>query len=201
MNSIEKSKYADNWFRADKEFNHLFPSSIRALAQKHWSPLVVARKASGFLANGDKVRILDVGSGIGKFCLVAAYYNTNVTVYGIEQRKDLVSHAETAKQVLNLNNVFFIHGNFTQLDFRNYDHFYFYNSFYENLDSSNKIDDSIEYSTELYNYYNRYLCMQLDQKPAGTRVATFHCLQNEVLQSYTLVDSEFENQLLYYIKR
>lgn len=201
MTLIGKRKYAENWFRSDKEFNHLFPSSIQALAQRHWSPLVVARKASGFLAKEDNVRILDVGSGIGKFCLVAGYYNPNVSVYGIEQRKGLVNHADSAKEILNLNNVFFIHGNFTQVDFRNYDHFYFYNSFYENLDDSNKIDESIEYSTELYNYYNQYLCMQLEQKPAGTRVATFHCLKNEVLQSYTLVDTEFENQLLYYIKK
>ncbi len=201
MNLIEKNNYTENWFRSDNDFNHLFPSPVQALALRHWSPLVVARKAAEFLANKDNVRILDVGSGIGKFCLVAAYYNPNVSVYGIEQRKGLVDHAETAKATLNLSNVFFIHGNFTQLDFRNYDHFYFYNSFYENLNGKVKIDNSIEYSTELYNYYNRYLCMQLEQKPAGTRVVTFHCLENEVLQSYTMVGSEYENQLLYYIKK
>ena len=54
----------------------------------------------------------------------------------------LINHAEIAKNILGFKNVKFMHGNFTQLDFRNYDHFYFYNSFYENLDGTNKIDNS-----------------------------------------------------------
>ena len=62
-----------------------------------------------------------------------------------------------------------MNGNFTQVDFRKFDHFYFYNAFYENIAGTDKIDNSIDYSGELYNYYNRYLFKQLEQKPAGTR--------------------------------
>ena len=86
------------------------------------------------------------------------------------------------------------------LDLRNYDHFYFYNSFYENLVGTDKIDDSIDYTSGLYNYYNRYLYKQLEQKPTGTRLATYHSLEDEIPPSYLVVGSEFDNLLKFWIK-
>ncbi len=200
MPLLEKKLYAEKWFSSDEQFNQLYPFPIQELAQKHWTPLSVARKASIYLASEKNARILDIGSGVGKFCFAAAHYQPNAFYYGVEQRKSLFDHAETAGEKLGLENVFFIHGNFTQLDFRNYDHFYFFNSFYENLTGTNKIDDSIEYSSELYNYYNHYLYKQLEQKPAGTRLATFHSLEDEVPEGYRATGSEMDNILKYWIK-
>ena len=191
---------AEKWFASDEQFNQLYPLSIQALARRHWTPLSVARKAAGFLAAENNVRILDIGSGVGKFCLAAAYYKPNAFYYGIEQRKSLVSHAEKAREILHLQNVSFVNGNFTQLDFRKYDHFYFYNAFYENLAGTDKIDDSIDYSGELFNYYNRYLFKQLEKKPAGTRLATFHSMEEEIPQGYHVVGSEMDNLLKFWIK-
>lgn len=184
----------------DESFNQLYPPSIAKLAKRHWTPLQVAQKAADFLAAEKGARVLDVGSGAGKFCLAAASHKTDAFFYGIEQRKSLVDHAETARAILGLENISFIHGNFTQLDFRNYDHFYFYNSFYENLAGTDKIDDSIDYSGELYNYYNRYLYKQLAQKPSGTRLVTFHSLEDEVPESYHVVQTEMDNLLKCWIK-
>src|SRR5690606_5361463 len=101
---------------------------------------------------------------------------------------------------LHLENVSFLHANFTQLDFKNYNHFYFYNAFYENLAGTDKIDNSIEYSGGLFNYYNRYLFKQLEQKPGGTRIATFHSLEDEIPKNYHVVGSEFDNLLKFWIK-
>jgi SAM-dependent methyltransferase len=192
--------FAEKWFASDEQFNQLYPLSIQALARRHWTPLSVARKAAGFLAAENNVRILDIGSGVGKFCLAAAYYKPKAFYYGIEQRKSLVSHAEKAREILHLQNVSFVNGNFTQLDFRKYDHFYFYNAFYENLAGTEKIDDSIDYSGELFNYYNRYLFKQLEKKPAGTRLATFHSMEEEIPQGYHVVGSEMDNLLKFWIK-
>ena len=111
------------WYNTDAEFNRLYPLPIRVLASNHWTPLSVARKAAQFLAAEKNVRILDIGSGVGKFCLSAAFFMPNATYYGVEQRKSLIDDAEAARQILGLKNVSFIHGNFTQLDFKNYDHF------------------------------------------------------------------------------
>jgi len=200
MPLLEKRIHKENWFSSDGQFNLLYPPSIQSLSPRHWTPIYVARKASYFLAAENNVRILDIGGGVGKFCLSAAYYNPKVFYYGVEQRKSLINHAEIAKDILHMTNVSFIHGNFTQLDFRKYDHFYFYNSFYENLTGTNKIDDNIDYSGELYNYYNRYLYKQLEQKPAGTRLATFHSLEDELPPGYHIVGTEMDNLLKFWIK-
>ena len=200
MNLTEQISRNQFWFDSDLNFHKLYPPGIRALARRHWTPLHVARKASVFLAPENGLRILDIGSGVGKFCLSAANQNPQSLFFGVEQRWSLIDHAETAKEILHLKNAFFIYGNFTQLDFRQYDHFYFFNAFYENLACFDKIDDSIEYSGELFNYYNRYLYQQLAQKPAGTRLATFHTLEDEIPANFHVVGSDGDSLLKFWIK-
>jgi SAM-dependent methyltransferase len=190
----------NNLFKSDETFDLLYPLSIQVLAQKHWTPISVAKKVANFLAEENNVRVLDIGSGVGKFCLTAANYKRDALFYGVEQRRTLIDEAEAAKEILSLNNVTFIHGNFTQLDFKKYDHFYFYNSFYENLVCTNKIDDSIDYSGELYNYYHRYLYNELQQKPPGTRLATFHTIEDDIPNTYQIVNSEMEDHLRFWVK-
>ena len=132
--------------------------------------------------------------------MAAAHFKPKCMFYGVEQREGLNIEAEDAKQALHIENAFFIHGNFTQIDFRKYDHFYFFNSFYENLAGMEKIDESIEYSGELFNYYNQYLYHQLEQKPAGTKLVTYHSLKDEVPKSYHVVYAQMNDLLKYWIK-
>ena len=200
MPLLEKRRTVEKRFVSDDDFDNLYPISMQDLTCRHWTRLHVAKKAACFLAAESNVRILDIGSGIGKFCLSAAYYKPNAFYYGVEQRGYLINHAENAKEILGLENVSFIHGNFTQLDFTNYDHFYFYNAFYENLAYTDKIDDSIDYSGELYNYYNRYLYKQLEKMPPATRLATFHSMEDEVPKEYHVVGSDMDGLLKYWIK-
>lgn len=187
-------------FHSDQAFDQLYPNYIQNKASKHWSPIEVAKYAAEFLAAQKDVHILDIGCGVGKFCLTAAYAKPHAMFYGVEQREQLVQIAIECNEQLNLPNVNFIHGNFTQLDFRQFDHFYFYNSFYENLDGVDKIDNELEYSLSLYNYYNRYLFKELEQKPKGTRIVTFHSLEGEIPPSYYTVNSAFDNSLKCWIK-
>jgi SAM-dependent methyltransferase len=187
-------------FSSDTHFDKLYPVAVSQHAKKHWTPLYIARKAANFLAPGTGARVLDIGSGVGKFCLAAAHYKPAAFFCGVEQRISLVYQANKLNEKLRMKNVSFMHGNFTELDFRRFDHFYFYNSFYENLVGTDKIDDSIHYSAELYQYYNRYLYKQLDKKPAGTRLATFHSLEDEVPPGYQVVDSEADNLLKLWIR-
>ncbi len=194
---LEKKIPIDEWFRSDVNFDLLYPAKIQQLAKRHWTPLHVTQKAVQFLAVTANARILDIGSGVGKFCLAAAYFKPHAFYYGVEQRKSLIEHAETARKKLAFQQVCFLHGNFTQLDFRNYDHFYFYNSFYENLAGTDKIDDSIDYSGELYRYYNGYLFQTLEGKPAGTRLVTFHSLEDQMPEGYHLVVAVRNNRLMF----
>ncbi|MGX5816878.1 methyltransferase domain-containing protein [Chitinophaga lutea] len=191
---------AARFFHSDAHFNDLYPTEITDLARRHWTPLPIARKAAAFLAVGSNPHVLDIGCGVGKFCLAGAQLSPNATFYGVEQRKRLLRHAENAKSSLGLENVHFINANFTQLDFKQFDHFYFYNAFYENLDGTDKIDDSIDYSAELFHYYNRYLHRLLDQKPSGTRLVTYHSLEEEIPRDFEVVESTYSNLLKFWIK-
>jgi SAM-dependent methyltransferase len=200
MPPLKKSGRKASWFGSDAKFDQLYPLSIQMLADRHWTPLAVARKAASFLAVEKGASILDIGSGVGKFCLAAAHYRPDAFYYGIEQRKRLVGYAEASRKRLGLENISFINGNFTQTDFRDYDHFYFFNPFYENILGTPKIDRSIDYSFELFNYYNRYLHEQLKQKPSGTRLASFHSLDEEMPRGYHIVGSEMDDLLKFWIK-
>jgi hypothetical protein len=198
--AVLRKETTEDWFRSDADFNKLYPRSIQVLAKKHWTPVPVAEYAARFLAGESNDNILDIGSGVGKFCLAAAKQTPHAFYYGVEQRKSLVIHAENAKGILQLENVSFIHGNFTQLDLKRYDHFYFYNSFYENLAGTDKIDDDIDYSGELFNYYNRYLFKQLELKPKGTRLCTHCSWGDEIPPDYYLVGSIMNELLKFWIK-
>ena len=195
-----KPQHLDNWFSSDIQFNLLYPTYIQQLARRHWTPLNVARMASEFLVTGEDVRVLDIGSGAGKFCLSASYYKPQAIFDGVEQRNSLVEHAETARNILGLFNVTFIHGNFTQVNFQKYNHFYFYNSFFENLEGTDKIDDSIQYSPALYNYYSGYLYKELEKMPVGTRIVTYCSWSDEIPPSYSIEQSELDGLLKFHIK-
>lgn len=188
------------YFAEESAFRNLFPLPIQQLDALHWSPLPVAGKAVQFLVQDEVVNILDIGSGIGKFCLAGAYHKPAAHFYGVEQREDLVEQASIVSHRLGLNNVHFMYSNFTQLDLKQYDHFYFYNSFFENLSGTDKIDDSIAYSRELYNYYSHYLYKQLEEMPAGTRIATYCSWGDEIPSGYTLAEVHFDSLLKCWIK-
>lgn len=188
------------YLSSDNAFNELYPLRIQRLAKRHWTPLHIAQRAANFLASKNAT-ILDIGSGVGKFCLAAACYAPEANFYGIEQREDLIQHAKNAQQGLHLKNASFIHGNFTNLNLREFDHFYFFNSFYENINDVERIDENIQYSDSLYEYYVRYLCSGLQQMPKGTKVATYHSFHGEIPVGYEMVESYQSGELNFWIKK
>lgn len=196
----EEKQLIGHWFESDKAFDAVYPLPIRQLASKHWTPLEVARLAAEYLAAGKNVKVLDVGSGVGKFCLAAAHYKPAAKYFGIEQRQNLVDEANKAKKQLGLKNVSFTHGNFTKLDLRKYHSIYFYNSFYENIVGPHKIDEKLEFSGELFDFYNQHLFEQLAQMPDGTRLATYHSTEKEMPPCFLEVGSQLNNLLKFWIK-
>ncbi len=189
----------DSYFESDQNFDEVYPPNIQKLAERHWTSVEIIKLAVPFLTNtGGK--ILDIGSGVGKFCLTGAHYAPSARFFGIEQRNHLVRCAQRAKNILNLENVEFIHGNFTQLDLSDFDHFYFYNSFYENLNEIGRIDEEIAYSEALFDYYTDYLYTQFKKMPSGTKIVAYHCFHGEIPSSYELVGSHLNGDLNFWEK-
>jgi len=196
---FRKKNPSDCFFRNDAEFDWLYPEHLQLMSQKQWTPIAVARKAAEYLAV-KHAKILDVGSGIGKFCLTAAHCYPDSFYFGVEQRHELVHYAKIAKKYLGIDNADFIHANITQVDFHEFDHFYFYNSFFENIDRENAIDDSIETSNSLFDYYSQYLMSVLKEKPQGTRVVTYQSLGEVIPSGYKLIDFSYDSLLRLWIK-
>lgn len=191
---------ADLFLSSDICFDSLFPEHIRKHSRRHWTPLEVAKAAALFFAVTPGAKILDVGAGIGKFCMAGAY-TTKAQFTGIEQRKYLVHHGNRVIDELQLKNVRLLHGNITQIDFSQFTGIYFYNSFYENIDDSgDHIDDTIERSTALYRFYSDYLFQQLRAMPKGTRLATYWSFLHDVPPDYGLYETDFDNYLKLWIK-
>ena len=190
------------FLKTDADFNNIYPPSMQALARQHWTTLHVAKLATEFLTSDPApVKILDIGSGVGKFCLAAACFAPKHHFYGIEQREYVFAEAINAQKKIGISNVSFKHGNFTQLDLRQFDHFYFFNSFYENIHDQGRIDDNIEYSESLYNYYVRYLHSGLQSMPIGTKIVTYHSLYEEIPLCYELIDTLEGGNLNFWMKR
>lgn len=194
------NKRIQSCFASDLQFHQLYPEALHAQANMHWTPLHIARRAADYLAAGQQANILDIGSGSGKFCLAAAYYQPAAKYTGIEQREELVLAAEQARDMLGLQQVSFIHGNLLALDLSAYDHFYFFNAFFENLEEAFRIDHAVPYSGELYAQYNRYLFRQLQKKPSGTRLATFHSTEAEIPGEYHEVGATEDGLLKFWVK-
>jgi cyclopropane fatty-acyl-phospholipid synthase-like methyltransferase len=163
--------------------------------------LSIAKKAASFLASVPGSRILDIGSGIGKFCIAAAHFFPDSEFHGVEQRKNLFDLAVEAQQRSEVNNVQFLHGNFTELNLEYYDSIYFYNAFAENMIDVARIDDSIDYSPALYAYYANYLCKGLENMVSGTRLVTYHGYEHEIPMGYEIVEQDIRKPLKMWIKK
>jgi hypothetical protein len=183
----------------DVTFDELYPEHIQEMSPMHWTPVNIARKASNFLAIPN-ARVLDIGSGVGKFCITAGFFHPETTFYGIEQREELYTFAEIAKTEVDLPNVHFIHGNLTDLDFSGFDHFYFYNAFYENIEPDSRIDYAVKTSFELYDRYSRFVYEMLDNKPPETRLVTFHGVDSQIPPGYQLINNSYTRVLKMWIK-
>ncbi len=156
----------------DDDFDQIYPDEIQKLAFRHWTPIEIAKKAADYLVTEPGTDVLDIGSGAGKFCLVGAA-STCGNFTGVEQREHLVSISSEIAAFCGINNVRFVHANVTEISFSDYDAFYFYNSFHENIDQTAQIDDQIRIDTKYYQQYSLHVERELSRAPVGTRLVTY----------------------------
>ena len=84
---------------SDAAFDDVYPFAIQQQSAVHWTPVRVCRRIVELLDLREGETLLDVGSGAGKFCIVAAAM-TPARVQGIERRRELVDVAREAIQRL-----------------------------------------------------------------------------------------------------
>lgn len=183
----------------DSLFNEMYPKSIKELSSRYWTPVDVAKLAADYLVDMPNKKILDIGAGAGKFCFVGAM-STQGMFYGVEQRKSLIKLSERLALKHNINNVKFIHSNITQISFSDYDAFYFYNPFQENIDTSCPIDNSVLLKEELFHLYTNYVRDQLSKTPIGTKLVTYWSNWNEIPENFDLEFTAYSGFLSFWKK-
>jgi SAM-dependent methyltransferase len=186
--------------KSDEEFDSIYPIKIQKLSSRHWTPVGVAKKVADYLVVYPSTKVLDIGSGAGKFCLVAASYSKGEFT-GVQQRASLIRLAKKCAQKLLIKHVKFIQADIRSVDFREYDSFYFFNSFEENLDLSDHIDLEISLNSALFEDYTRFVRDQLENAPLGTRIATYCTSSYEIPSSYILMDAMVKGKLKFWLKR
>lgn len=184
----------------DEKFDLIYPPEIRGLSSLHWTPVAVAAEAAKLLVTASGLRVLDIGSGVGKFCLVGASL-TDGRFMGVEQRSDLVAAGRQAAIDLRVSNVEFVHGNALDVDFADYDAFYLFNPFEENIHYGHKIDSAVRLSPGLFKKYTSHVAAQLGARPIGTRVVTYAGYADDIPACYYCESTLFSDDLKLWIKQ
>lgn len=174
----------------DASFDQIYPPAIREFSPRHWTPIKAAVRALEMLEVDAKTRVLDVGSGAGKFCLVGAL-TTPGTFVGIEQRAPLVTVAREIARAHRVERVSYVEGAMEHMDWSPFNAFYFYNPFGEFLlDEEERITFEARFSADRHKHLLRVARAKLYLAPVGTRVVTFHGLGAPLPSGYRRVASE-----------
>ena len=182
----------------DEKFDQIYPPRIRDLSSLFWTPVAVAAKAAELLVRRAGARVLDVGCGPGKFCLLGASL-TDGHFVGVEQRGSLIAAAKEAAATLQLPNVEFLHCNIMKVNFAEYDALYVFNPFEENM-HGHQIDRAVPLSIALFKQYTRYVADQLGRMPMATRVVTYAGYGDEVPACYECEETFFSDDLKLWTK-
>jgi predicted RNA methylase len=172
---------------ADADFDRMFPEELRDRSELHWTPVAVALRAAELLAPSPGLRVLDVGAGVGKVCLVGALA-TEATWWGIEQDPVLVQAANHAAWTLDIGcRTRFVVGDGSLLAWDDLDAIYFYNPFGTLMlppYTSPFVRHATVHATLLR------IEQQLARTRIGTRVVTYHGFGGRLPAGYSLAERE-----------
>lgn len=158
----------------DAEFDDAYPPGIRAVSSCFWSPVSVAIRAAELLVTSRASRVLDVGSGVGKFCIVGAAA-TGATFTGVEHRPRFVSVARRVADAFGVTSAHFQCATFDAVDAKNCEGIYLFNPFEENLWGPIEVlDKTVPLSRERFARDTVRAERLLASARVGTRVVTYH---------------------------
>lgn len=174
----------------DDAFDRMYPEWARRLSRGNWTALPIARRAVEHLVPRPGARVLDLGSGVGKLCLVGAMTTPGI-FHGVEQREHFVVAARAAAARLGLDTVRFTCADATTVDMAPYDSLYLFNPFAEYYD---KLLEPFDAAMAIDRAHHARLVGRLRHKLAnarpGTRVVTYNGFGGDFPAEFRLVHAE-----------
>jgi len=179
-----------NNLTSDADFDSVYEEDIRDLSAQHWTPVRVATRAAKLLTRAGARRILDVGSGVGKFCIAGAL-STDATYVGLERRARLVEIARRAAAHYGAERATFVHASLDDFSFEGFTGIYLFNPFYEQISALvEQIDEATERSSIWYEHFVQTTVTKLDKLEPPVAVVTYNGFGGHMPLLYTFLGEE-----------
>lgn len=173
----------------DEHIDGLLSEEARKASHRHWSPVPVAVRAAEMLTACRPCHVLDVGSGVGKFCILGAL-TTPANFIGVERRPWLVAEARSLARAIGIKRARFVLGGLTSVDWVLFDGVYLFNPFHENLDRDSRIDDAVDVGPRCFDEFILEVKIGLASLRDGARVVTYHGFGAEMPPGFERVAEE-----------
>jgi len=196
MNELRKAKMPVN----DAEFDSIFPNQIQNLSYRHFTSFEVSKVVAQWLNEYEKLNLLDLGCGVGKFCLAAASF-TNHYIVGTDFREDYILIAQNLKDKYGLKNLDFVNRNILDVDFKKFNAFYLFNPFLEQIDDTARMDNKYDTSPLYYSIYENHVRARLQEMPVGTVVITYYVTPQQMPFNYVTLKTDFDGFLKLWTKK
>lgn len=186
-------------YNSDAEFDAVYPDVVKKHSFIHWTPIEIIETTLDWLELKDTSRVLDIGSGAGKFCIVAGS-RSKAKFTGVEMRQDLVEVANETQNAVGTGRVSFKQADIQTIDFKEYSHFYYYNPFCEYIAEFDRIDEKINYDPDTFRVLEDYVIEQFSKLPIGTRVVSYCSETFPFPASYELRNMLYDGKLALWVK-
>jgi SAM-dependent methyltransferase len=168
---------------SDEAFDLLLGETPRRRSRSYWSSVKACQVAAQLFREAGASRVLDGGSGAGKFCAIASL-DLGQKVFGVERRESLVLEARRLATSLGAE-VEITHGRLDDVDAARFDGFYFFNPFGEYVaDEEDRYDAEAPRSFEQYVRDARLVEGWLRAAPVGTAMVTYNGLGGRIPVSF-----------------
>lgn len=174
---------------SDDQFDRIFPKSVQKISRTHWTPLCVAELAAQWLTRGPQDLILDVGSGVGKFCFVGALLTQGQYV-GVEIQPDLTKLSRIIAKIYKISRVKFVCQDASSLDWSPYQGAYLYNPFSQSFKVSAQKIEAHGAAFESFSKYGAMIFQKLKSQPKGFRAAVYCGYGGERPDTYDIIAVE-----------
>jgi predicted RNA methylase len=173
---------------SDAAFDAIYPRPVGEASDIFWTPLDVARATIDLIQPTLSTRVLDVGSGAGKFCIAGSLMSAG-RFTGIEQDPSLVQIATAAAQGLGADRADLHCGDALELTWSGFDVVYLFNPFQLRIA---RVTSHVVWSSTTTREVRARRALKasrkLEELPAGTRVVLFHGFGKAMPGSYRKVE-------------
>jgi SAM-dependent methyltransferase len=161
----------------DPELDALLPAPIRRVSRQYWTPVSVARRVAEVMIDLGVRRVLDVGSGPGKFAVVAGARAPGILFRGVDHRCHLVRAARFLASDVGVANATFVVADVTRAAWDDVDALYVFNSFAENsFAPEDQLDQTVALSPRRRILDVMRVVRRLASLPPRTVLATYYGL-------------------------